>query len=190
MATLNRMKSFWGKSNSPPRFKLQVFGSVIRSKLVYGFDTVQIPPSLMSRLNTFQLKGLRKILQMKTTYITRANTNQKVFDKANAIFNPKHLPEKNIKPFGSYVIAKQESLFKHIVRSANEDPLRQATLSFNSPIPFTPITRCVGRPRANWSWETYKRLHVKHNYGDVDSWKVNPTTAVRSMELDIKNRVI
>ena len=190
MATLNRMNFFWGKANCPPRFKLQVFDAVIRSKLVYGLDTVQIPPPLMSRLNTFQLKGLRKILQMKTTFITRANTNQKVFDKANAIFNPKQLPNKNIKPFSSYVFSKQESLLKHIVRSPNEDPLRQATLSFNSPIPFTPSSRRVGRPRANWSWETYKRLYVNHNYGDADTWKLNPANAVRSMEADIKNRLI
>ena len=119
---------------------------------------------------------------MKTTFITRANTNQKVFDSANAIFNPKQLPDKNIKPFSSYVFAKQESLLKHIVRSTNEDPLRQATLSFNSPIPFTPLSRRVGRPRANWSWETYKRLYVKHNYGNEDTWKTNPTNAVRGME--------
>ena len=98
MATLNRVNFFWGKSSCPPRFKLQAFDAVIRSKRVYGLDTVQIPHSLMSRVNTFQLKGLRKILQTKTTYITWANTNQKVFDKANAIFNPKHLPDKNIKP--------------------------------------------------------------------------------------------
>ena len=127
---------------------------------------------------------------MKTTFITRANTNQKVFDSANAIFNPKQLPKKNIKPFSSYVFSKQEALLKHIVRSTNEDPLRQATLSFNSPIPFTPLSRRVGRPRANWSWETYKRLYVNHNYGDADTWKQNPANAVRSMESDIKNRII
>ena len=56
------MNFFWGKANCPPRFELQVFDAVIRSKIVYGLDTVQIPPSLLSRLNSFQLKGLRKIL--------------------------------------------------------------------------------------------------------------------------------
>ena len=56
--------------------------------------------------------------------------------------------------------------------------------------PVAPITRRVGRPRANWSWETYKRLYVNHKYGDADTWKLNPANAVRSMEADIKNRLI
>ena len=81
---------------------------------------------------------------MKTIYIVRANTNQKVFDNTNAPFNTKHPPEKNIKPSSCYIHSKQESLLKHIFRSANEDPLRQATLTFNSPILFTPTSRRVG----------------------------------------------
>ena len=127
---------------------------------------------------------------MKTTYIVLANTNQKVFDNANAIANPKHVPNKNIRPFRQYIYNKQEVLLKHVVRSANEDPLRQSTLRFNSPLPFAPSTRRVGRPRANWTWETYKRLYSKHNYRDEQTWKTNPAQAVQSMEADIQNRVI
>ena len=43
MATLIRMKLSWGKSNCPPRFKLQVFDAVIRSKLVDGLDMYKFP---------------------------------------------------------------------------------------------------------------------------------------------------
>ena len=39
----------------------------------------------MQRIDLFQLKGFRKILRMKTTFITRENTNNRVFEKANEL---------------------------------------------------------------------------------------------------------
>ena len=58
---LNKLNHFWSKSNCPTKFKLDVFDAVIRSKLVYGLEAVHLSTQLMQTLNTFQLKGLRKI---------------------------------------------------------------------------------------------------------------------------------
>ena len=44
---------------------------------------MELIPLLLSKLDTFQLKGLRKMLKMKTTYIDRENTNEKVYQEAN-----------------------------------------------------------------------------------------------------------
>ena len=68
-ATLNKLNFFWSKSNCPTKFKINVYDAVIRAKLVYGIDLVCLPKCLQQQLNTFQLKGLRKILGMNTTYI-------------------------------------------------------------------------------------------------------------------------
>ena len=38
-------------------------------------------------LNTFQLKGLRKILQLHTTFINRSNTNEYMYKRANEVTN-------------------------------------------------------------------------------------------------------
>ena len=187
-AVLNRLNFFWKKANCPPKFKLNVYDAIIRSKLVYGLETIQLPQSVLSKLDAFQLKGIRKILNMKTTFITRANTNERVFERANVIANPKSKPNKNIRTFSHYVQGRQESLLKHIVRSSNEDPLRQCTLEYNRPIPFQVPKRRVGRPRLNWTNEGYKRIYLKNNLGIEQTWKADPHQAIWNMEAGIRNR--
>ena len=63
MATWRRMHVhvFFKNSNSPTRWKLLVYNSMIRSKLLCGLDTLEIPQALLSKFEAFQLKGLRKI---------------------------------------------------------------------------------------------------------------------------------
>ena len=112
-ATINKLKFFWNNSQCPKNFKLLVFDAVIRSKLVYGLESVMIPSFLMSKLNALQLNGLRKILNMKTTYIDRANTNQEVFRRANSYKNPLGQAGKNIRQFKEYINAQQCKLLGH-----------------------------------------------------------------------------
>ena len=157
---------------------------------MYGLETIFIPPPLLAKLDVFQFKGLRKILVMDTTFINRANTNAKVSENANRSVNPNLLPNKSIRPFSTYVHNKQEALLKHIVRSPNEDPLRQCTLDFNRPTPFAIGKRRVGRPRLNWTVETYKRLFIKHGYGTAADFQDNPNRSIRAMENNIRLRTI
>jgi len=187
---LNRLNFFWRKSNCPVNFKLSVFDAVIRAKLVYGLDVVHLSKHLMQKLNTFQLKGLRKILNMQTTYINRQNTNAKVFENANAARNPSNLPGRNIKSFSCYVEEKQESLLKHIVRSDQLDPLRVATLRHNSPIPCLVSNRRPGRPRLTWAYGAYENIWVKHGYGTKQDFKADPDKSILKMEVDIHARTI
>ena len=63
MGTLKKLDEFWHHSDCSKRLKMIVFVTVIRSKLLYGLESVQIQDHLLSQLNTVQLKGLRKILK-------------------------------------------------------------------------------------------------------------------------------
>ena len=65
MATLKRLDLFWGQSTCTKQFKLQVFNAVIRSKLVYGLESIQLNETALTKMNVFQLKGLRQIMVMK-----------------------------------------------------------------------------------------------------------------------------
>ena len=42
MTTANRMKIFGNEANTKLNWKLQVFTAIIRSKLLYGLDTIQL----------------------------------------------------------------------------------------------------------------------------------------------------
>ena len=89
---------------NPTRWKLIIFDAVIKSKLMYGLESAQLNDSLKNKLDVFQLKGLRKILGLTTTFINRENTNALVYQKANEEVNetlrptagnpyPKHKPK-------------------------------------------------------------------------------------------------
>ena len=181
---------FWKKSNWPVKFKLSVYDAVIRSKLVYGLEVVHLPKHVLQKLNAFQLKGLRKILNIQTTYINRQNTNALVFAKANALKNPSGAMGKDIKPFSKYIEEKQEALLKHIVRSPNDDPLRVSTLTYNSPIPCRVANRRTGRPRQTWAYGVYESMWSKYGFGSADAFKSDPDKAIKSMESSIKQRII
>ena len=56
-----------------------IYNAVIQSKLLCALETIEIPVALLSRLESFQLKG--KIVGMTATYFNRANTNEEVLQK-------------------------------------------------------------------------------------------------------------
>merc|ERR1711981_962795 len=68
MAILKRLDLFWLHSDCTKTFKLQVLNAVIRAKLMYGMESAQINDADLAKIDTFQLKGLRKILGLQTTY--------------------------------------------------------------------------------------------------------------------------
>jgi len=67
-AVLQRMHIFWLHSSCTKAFKLRVYNSVIRSKLMYGLESAQLNPADLKQLDVFHLKGLRKILALHTTW--------------------------------------------------------------------------------------------------------------------------
>ena len=65
------------------RTRLQIYRATITTKLCYALETLYLTSAQRTKLNAFQLKGLRRILKMDTTYINRENTNRKVYKAAN-----------------------------------------------------------------------------------------------------------
>ena len=159
-----KLQYFWNNPSCPTKFKLQVFDAVIRSKLVYSLESLELSSGTLGNLNAFQLKGLRRILKIKTTYVERANTNKKVFEQANAIVNPNNTTGKHIKPFSEYIQTQQHKFLAHIVRAQPNDPLRECTLQKNTPYPYEISNRRVGRPRNSWTSRTYERLVHKNSH--------------------------
>ena len=133
--------------------------------------------ALMNRLDTFQLKGLRNILGMTTTFVNRANSNAAVFQNANAAknaSNSKHAQGKHFKPFSQYNIKdKQWSLLAHTIRADNTDPLRQCTLQPDTAIPSWTNHKRVGRPRGKWALDQLQQWHVKMGYGNKEHFRAN-----------------
>ena len=56
MATLNKLHLFFHNSDNTIANKLQAFNAIIRSKLMYGMETIAFNTSMQNRLETIQLK--------------------------------------------------------------------------------------------------------------------------------------
>ena len=79
IATANRMKLFWQKANTTVRWKLQVLSAIVRSKLLYGLECIQLTKADISRINAFQNKALRRILGKPPTFLDIGKQPTKVF---------------------------------------------------------------------------------------------------------------
>ena len=71
MITLNELHLFFYNSDNTTQRKMLMFNAIIRAKLIYGLETIAMNPRVQNTLDTFQLKCLRKILKIPTTYIDR-----------------------------------------------------------------------------------------------------------------------
>ena len=105
-----KLHVYWKATNASKKWKLIIYDAIIRSKLLYGLETVQLTQGMLKKLDVFQLKGLRKILGMTTTYINRANNNQKVFQEATRAAFPKQGDTRRIKSFSEAYAERKASL--------------------------------------------------------------------------------
>ena len=131
---------------------LVVYNSVIISKLLYGLESLEPTDATGKLLNTFQLKGLRKILRLHTTFIQRQNTNEYVYRRANDVLNsPTEGNGRKIKPLTEVLEERRLKLLGHVLGREREHPLHQAAFKTQSALPRETEQRRVGRPRKFWT---------------------------------------
>ena len=135
-----KLNAFWKSVNYPKHWKLHVYDAIIKNKLLYGLETVHLTQAMQKKVDAFQLRGLRKILGMDTTYANRANTNARVIEKANAEISRLN----KIKPFSELLMEKRAKLPGHIMRTPQQDPLRQVSYQPDSAQLFHIGKRRVG----------------------------------------------
>ena len=119
------------------------------------------------------MKGLRRILKKKHPFWDRENSNAHILMLANEKAYTDS--EKEVTLLTEYILNSACKLLGHIIRTSNEDPLRQATLKPNSARPHAPEVRRVGRPRTHWVestmdhiWETVEDMRLQED--DIDMW--------------------
>ena len=164
MAILKTLDIFWIKTHCSKKWKLLVFNAVITSKVLYGLETLEPTEAAGRLLNTFQLKGLRKILKLHTTFVQRNNSNEYVYRRANeTLIAPSEGPGRQIKPLTEILEDRKLKLLGHVLRRDGQHPLHQAAFSTRSALPRETEHRRRGRPRQFWTtnnmskaWEVIK----------------------------------
>ena len=98
-----KLQFSWNSPSWPTKFKLQVFDAVIRFKLIYSLESLELPSGTLCNLNVFQLKRLGRILKLRMTYVRRTCEHEQFFEPANAIVNLNNATGKHIKPVSEYI---------------------------------------------------------------------------------------
>ena len=180
-AVWKRLGVFWKTSNCSRRTKLTIYNALINSKPLYALDSLQLTKAQENKLRTFQLKGLRQICKIKTTFVDRRNTNDFVFKIANNAMKErvpgkrKQRPARPIIPTTQTLRKRAQSYMGHLLREPNDAPTRMVTFKGSSDRINLPRKKRVGRPRLHWThvnlqrcWDSFKLLPEQKFFGQ--SW--------------------
>ena len=157
MATWKSLDIFWKEAQCSLKNKILIYNAVIHSKLLYALETIEIPTHLLSKLESFQLKGLRTILGMATTFVNRANPHAEVFCRANLNVTPQgHTPK--ICSIQESLSRRRMTLAGKILHLDNENPMRVVSFKRNR----------VGRQRTQWAYSTLDIIwkHIRTDDSD------------------------
>ena len=163
MMTMKKLDIFWRHSNCGIAIKIYTADVILRSKLLYGLESAQLILSVANRMETFQLKVLRKIFQMDTTSINRGHTNDTVYLTANNKMQEQGKKKEVIKFTEVYKKLKEKLAAKPI-----DDPngtMFSTTFKKTKLEKWTHTTRRVGKPRQNWAENTVAEIweELKNN---------------------------
>lgn len=116
---------------------------------MYGLESTVFNQVTLRRLDAFQLKGLRQILNSYGT------TNHYLFSRA-AHYLEADLDSPLIQPLSKYHEKQRHILFARLIITREHEPSSRMTFQTDSLLPQEMGTRRVGRPRLNWYQETLK----------------------------------
>ena len=127
LKTWFKLDTFWKTTVCSNRWKLQVYDAIIKNKPLYWLETVHLTQTQQKKVNAFQLRGLRKILGLSTTFVNRSKTNEYVLQKANEEIGHTPGTPSKIKLFSELLKDRRVKLAGHILRSNNSDALRRVS---------------------------------------------------------------
>jgi hypothetical protein len=154
-----KLAPYWKSHTASTKWQLIIYDAIIRSKLLYGLETVHLTPAMERQIDAFQMRGLRQIMKYKHTYYDRTKTNAKIIEDASREAYPKE-PNRKIQRFSVFHKKRKVALLGHLIRTSNEDPLRQITFKENTATRADWGKRRPYGPRQNWVKETKKTIWV------------------------------
>ena len=156
-----QLKEFWRDGLLSKRQKILIYDALVSSKLLYGLHTLPLNDNLLNRIDAFHLSGLRRILGLKTTFIVRSNTNEKVLRVAEEEINKGRNTggeRKRIRIMSERIKDKSAQELGELLRLEDSDPRRKVTFLSSSAQPNLPPINRVGQPRTHWALATMKRV--------------------------------
>ena len=113
-------------------------------------ECIQLTPTEQNRLDAFQMKGIRRLMNIPPTHVDRTWTNDMVYTRASEECG------KPIMRFSDMYNRQKLRLLGHILRADETDPMRQVTFEGNTWKPRNVTARRRGRPRDQWLVEAMR----------------------------------
>ena len=161
--TLQKMHMFFRHGDCTERTKMTVFDAVIRSKLMYGLESTALKSSILKQLDAFQMKGIRKIMRLPSSYADREMTNERALKIAHDRINKSHGKQIQIKRLSVLHRERRITTLAKLIKMKEQDPAASVTMD-SSFIPHDHGVRRKGRPRIKWldttledMWEDMKQ---------------------------------
>ena len=165
-AILRLSTPLWADRQISQSWKLVVFNALIRTKVFYTLETLEVTPSQQKQLDTLFFRGLRKDLKKPATFIDRTWTHERLLGTANAMCRrvapdqPKHTS------FSTYYRTARRKLLGHILRAPHTNLCRQTILTDDNKDLLEQIQqKKLGRPRCTWLMdalqEAWGRIHTR-----------------------------
>ena len=162
MTVLKKLDIYWREANPSISQKINVHDAIIRSKLLYGLESTAMSDTVKRKLDTFQLKGLRKILNIKTTYVDRSKDNMTVMQTARLhIAHDK--PSKQYKTYSEIYEERKIQYLNKIILAEEGDSMKSLTFQPETitrvQFQMRPgVKRRIGKPRTKWVETTMDNL--------------------------------
>ena len=154
---LRQLLPLWRDTHIPTRWKLIVFNSVVRSRIFYTLETLELTASHQKSLDTLYFKGLRKILHKPSTYRDRYWTHERLLQEANRHPQPAGNQQPKYIQFSKYYLLTKTKLLGHLLRAPPTNLCRRSILTEEGEDLISVLNKKrVGRPRFTWLQECIK----------------------------------
>ena len=137
MAAFNKMSAFWAHAHIPTDLKLRIYKAVFYPMLMYALHHSWLIKSQMRALDSWQAKTLRRVLRIKASMISHT-TNAYILSLART------------QPISSLIRAQRFKYYGHILRTSQDNAIRNICLTPACTQRRLTIKRKKGRPLDNW----------------------------------------
>ena len=196
-----KMQSFWREGKLHTKWKILMYNAIVGAKLTYGLEVLPLSDTLLGKLDAFYYRGMRKILNMQTTYINRGADNkneavmQRVLQTLNACTRSEAairgqrlmLTAEEVLPSGK-LKTKAVQLLQQIINGDEDNLMKKVTLKINEEEFNLPAKNRVGRPRICWILETAKLAWEKWN--EEENQNSHPAGDASTREFDPDDRLM
>ena len=121
-ATWLKLDPYWKATNASKKWQLIIYDAIVRSKLLYGLETLHLTQAVANKIDAFQMRGLRKILKIPPTFVDRRNTNKKVLEEATKIAYNAEGDHRQVRQFSVVHSERKAKLLGHIARCGTKIP--------------------------------------------------------------------